>query len=372
MAKQIDFYEVLGIQRGASEKDIKQAYRRLARKYHPDVNADNPDAERKFKEISQAYSVLSDSKKRAQYDKFGAAYEQARQTGGPQAGGDFADFVYTQYGSGSFADIFGDLFGGMHTGGGRAKSHAQAMGPERGADIDHKMPVTFEEAFHGAEKTLNLRIADRCDKCDGVGAMTETCQQCGGSGRTSGGLFGMGAACPQCQGSGRVIVGNCPQCRGTGEMARDRKITVKIPAGVKTGSKVRIAGEGGRGARGGPNGNLRLIIDVAPHKYFEREDDNIVARVPVSFAEATLGAKIPVPTPEGRVSLKIPPGTRNGQKFRLKGKGFPRVGGKGSGDEYVITEISVPKHLTQQQRKAVEALNELMTDDPRKDLPTGL
>lgn len=372
MAAQLDFYQVLGVDRKASQKDIKQAYRRLARKHHPDVNPGDKAAEQRFKEISQAYEVLSNPDKRKQYDRFGQAYQQAQQQGGPQGDVDFADFVYQYGGPGSFADIFGDLFGEFRTGGGRAAHHAATVQQQRGPDIEHPMEIDFREAFTGAQKTLNLSIADRCPQCDGVGGKTETCPACGGSGRgTGGGLFGM-APCPQCQGSGQVVTGSCPGCRGTGETGRERRIKVNIPAGVKTGSKVRIAGEGGRGIRGGPNGDLYLVIQVRPHQFFDRDGDDLHIKVPISFVEAALGAKISVPTPEGRVNLTIPAGTRNGQKFRLRGKGFPKIGGKGHGDLYVEVEISVPKKLNARQRQAVEKLKEVWEEDPRKDLPASL
>ena len=371
MAKNLDFYEVLGVDRGASQKEIRSAYRSLARKHHPDVNPDDPSAEQRFKEISQAYEVLSSPDKRKQYDRFGSAYEQAQQQGARPGNGGFADFVYQTYGSGSFADIFGDVFGDLHTGGGRARAYVHTE-PQRGPNIEHEMKVSFKEAFTGAEKTLNLRIADRCSECEGVGGKTATCPNCNGSGRSSGGgLFGLGASCPQCQGSGQVITGSCPSCGGTGEVARDRRIKVKIPAGVKTGSRVRIAGEGGRGVRGGANGDLHLLMKVDAHPFFDRQGDDIHIKVPVSFPEAALGAKIQAPIPDGQVTVTIPAGTKNGQKLRLKGKGFPRLGG-GRGDEYVQVEVTVPRKLDGKQRKAVEELQKLLTDDPRKDLSTGL
>jgi molecular chaperone DnaJ len=372
MAAQLDFYQVLGVKRGASQKEIKQAYRKLARKHHPDVNPGDQAAEQRFKEISQAYEVLSNSEKREQYDRFGQAYQQAQQQGGPQGDIPFADFVFQQGGAGSFADIFGDLFGDFRTGGGRAAHHPTAVRQQRGPDIDHPMGIDFKDAFTGAEKTLNLSIADRCPECDGVGGNTETCPACGGSGRGGGGFLGMATPCPQCQGSGQIITGSCAACRGTGETGRERRIKVKIPAGVKTGSKVRIAGEGGRGIRGGANGDLYLIIQVKPHEFFVREGDDLRITVPVTFVEAALGAKVPVPTPGGQVNLTIPAGTRNGQKFRLRGKGFPRLGGKGHGDLYVEAEISVPKKLNARQREAVEKLKEVWEEDPRKGLPTAL
>lgn len=376
MATDIDFYEVLGVDRKASEKDIRKAYRKLARKHHPDVNPDDPGAEQRFKEVSQAYEVLSNAQKRKDYDRFGREYQQYRQQSGAQPGGpamDFGDFVFTNFGAGNFADIFGDIFGQMHTSGGRAQGYAAQMQPQPGPNIEHEMPISFADAFTGTENVLNLRIADRCPDCEGVGGVTETCPDCGGTGQSrGGGIPGFRGLCPRCQGSGKFVVGKCPKCGGTGEVARDRKITVKIPAGVKTGSKVRIAGEGGRGIRGGPNGDLRLIMNVAPHTFFEREGDDVNITVPITFVEAALGAQISVPTPEGPVSLKIPAGTRSGQKFRLKGRGFPRVGRNGRGNQHVTVQISMPAKLSAKERKAVEELKEIWDEDPRKGLPTGL
>jgi molecular chaperone DnaJ len=372
MAREIDFYQVLGVERGASQKEIRQAYRKLARKHHPDVNPGDSAAEQRFKEISQAYEVLSDTEKRKDYDRFGQAYQQARgQSGG--APDDFANFVYTHYGAGSFADIFGDLFGNMYTDGGRTRTAAPQSTPQRGPDIEHEMGITLKEAYTGIEKTLNLSIADRCPDCDGVGGMTATCSNCGGSGRmSSGGLFGMGATCPNCQGSGQVITGSCSRCGGGGEVARERKIKVQIPAGVNTGSRVRIAGEGGRGVRGGTNGDLFLVMNVADHPYFKRDGDDIHVEVPISFVEASLGARISVPTVAGRVAMNISAGTRNGQRLRLKGQGFPKLKGRGKGDQYVTVSVSVPKKLNAKQREAVEALGKVLHDDPRADLPPGL
>ncbi len=373
MARDIDFYKVLGVERGASQKEIRQAYRALARKYHPDVNPGDAAAEQRFKEISQAYEVLSNPEKRKDYDRFGQAYQQARGASGGAGADDFANFVYSHYGAGSFADIFGDLFGNMYTGGGRARTYAPQTQPSRGPDIEHELEISLADAYRGAERTLNLSIADRCPECDGVGGKTAPCKTCGGSGRSSGGgLFGMGASCPNCQGTGEVITGSCARCGGAGEVARERKIKVKIPAGVDNGSKVRMAGEGARGVRGGPNGDLYLVIRIKPHTYFRRDGDDIHIEVPISFVEATLGARISVPTVEGRVSMNVAPGTRNGQRLRLKGQGFTRLKGRGRGDQYVTVTISVPRKLNAKQREAIEALNKVLHEDPRADLPSGL
>lgn len=366
MPEDFDYYEILGVPRNATEKEIRQAYRRLARKWHPDVNPGNPEAEERFKRISQAYEVLSDPEKRAKYDQYGAAWQQAQQTGQWQ-GGSFADFVFSQYGPGSFADLFGDLFGDLRTRASGRQRVGVHVGPERGADITHELAIDFEEAIHGTQKTLTLSIADRCPECDGIGGRTTTCSRCRGAGVMEGGFLGFASACPACQGTGQQIISRCSRCGGSGEALRTRRITVKIPPGVDTGSKVRLAGEGGRGARGGPNGDLILVLQVRPHRLFRREGDDIHIKVPISFVEACLGAKISVPTVDGRVSLTIPPGTQTGQKFRLRGQGAPRPG-SGRGDQYVEVYIVVPKHLNKRQKELLEEFKQTWAEDVRQGL----
>jgi len=370
-----DFYELLGVDRDASQKEIRKAYRRLARKYHPDVNPGDDQAEQKYKEISQAYEVLSDAEKRKKYNQFGHAYQQA-QDSGQWGGGDFRTFVFQHGGAGSFqeifGDIFGDMFGGMGTSTGRQRTHV-AQQPQRGQDIHHALPATFAEAIKGAEKSLTISIADRCPTCDGLGGQAEACPACGGTGTTSQrGIFGMAAPCPQCQGSGQVITRTCPECRGGGEVTRTRHIDVKIPPGVKTGSKLRLAGEGARGFRGGPDGDLILELQVQEHDFFKRDGDDITIKVPITFVEAIQGDTISVPTTNGRVNMKIPPGTRSGQRFRLKGQGAPRLNGSGRGDLHVEVYITTPQRLTRQQRKLIDELAETWTEDPRRDLPQSL
>ena len=372
MRSSVDFYEVLGVNRNASEKEIKKAYRALARKHHPDVNPGDAQAEQKYKEISQAYEVISDKEKRAQYDRFGHAYQQARASG--QAGAqDFGSFVYEHFGSGSFADIFGEVFGDRGVSGGRRRGRV-AQQPQRGQDIHHQLPISLAEAITGGEKSLTLTIADRCPECDGLGGKATTCSTCGGSGvsQQSGGFFSFATACPQCQGSGEVITQTCARCRGGGEVTRTRKIDVNIPLGVRSGRKLRLAGEGGRGFRGGPNGDLILEIQVLEHDFFKREGDDIRIKVPITFVEAVRGATIAVPTVDGQVNLKIPPGTRSGQRLRLRGQGGPRLGGKGRGEQYVEVYITAPRKLTHEQRELVDKLAETWTEDPRADLPQGL
>ena len=371
MRPNVDFYELLDVDRKASAKDIRKAYRKLARKHHPDVNPGDATAEQKYKEISQAYEVLSDPEKRKKYDRFGHAYQQAQDSGQWQ-GQDFGAFVFEHFGSGSFADIFGDIFGdiGMATGRRRTRVAPQR---QRGQDIQYTLPVTFAEAIAGGQKTLTLSIADRCPACDGLGGKAQTCPTCGGSGTSGrGGILGIPTPCPQCQGSGEVISDVCPECRGGGEVTRTRHIEVTVPPGVKTGSKLRLAGEGGRGFRGSPDGDLILELAVREHNFFQRDGDNINIKVPVTFIEAVQGTSITVPTTNGRVSLKIPPGTDSGQRFRLKGQGAPRPNGKGQGDMYVEVYITTPRRLTREQRELIDQLAETWTEDPRQDLPSGL
>lgn len=371
MDTNVDFYELLGVSRNATQDEIKKAYRRAARKHHPDVNPGDKAAEEKYKRISQAYEVLSDPEKRRKYDQFGAAWQQAQQSGEWQ-GGDFGNFVYTHFGPGSFEDIFGSLFGNIGTSTGRQRTRVQRQ-PERGQDIVHELPLRFAEAINGTQKQLTLSIADRCPECDGLGGKAVTCSACGGSGQSArGGLFGMGSACPQCHGTGEIIQSQCRQCRGGGEVLRERKLTVKIPAGVKTGSKIRLAGEGGRGVRGGPNGDLILALKVEEHPLFRRVGDDVHIELPISFTEAALGATIPVPTVNGRVNLKIPPGTRSGQKFRLKGQGPPVPGTKQRSDQYVEVVITPPRRLSKEQRELLEELAKITDEDPRADLRTTL
>ncbi len=372
MDSTVDFYEILGVDRNASEDDVKRAYRKAARKYHPDVNPGDAQAEETYKRISQAYEVLSDPEKRAKYDQYGAAWQQAQQSG-QYDGGDFGNFVYTNFGAGSFEDIFGSLFGNIRGGGGRQRARVQRQA-ERGPTISHELPISFAEAVQGTEKQLTLSVADRCPDCEGLGGKSAPCSACQGTGQSArgGGLFGMGGACPQCQGSGEVIQSQCPTCRGGGEVVRERRLKVKVPAGVKTGSKLRLAGEGGRGARGGPNGDLVLVMNVAEHPFFQRDGDNIEVEVPVSFTEAALGARIPVPTIDGRVNLKIPPGTRTGQRFRLKGQGPPVPGSRGRADQFVTVLITPPRRLSREQRELLEELARITEEDPRADLPTTL
>lgn len=369
-----DFYEILGVDRDASAEEIKKSYRRLAREYHPDVNPGDKEAEARFKEISQAYQTLKDPEKRRKYDQFGEAWEQAQHTGQWQQG-DFREFINQQYGAGTFRDIFGDLFGDMAGGRGFTFTTGRSRirpepGPTRGQDVEYELPVSFEEAVHGAEKQISLTLADRCPECEGMGGETQTCPACGGSGQaqSGGGFFNLGAACPQCHGTGQVVTTRCRTCRGTGESSRSRRITVKVPAGVETGSKVRVRGEGGRGIAGAPPGDLILNIRVQPHPVFRREGDDIHMELPVTFTEAALGARVRVPTIDGNVTMTIPEGTQSGDQLRLKGRGVKHLNSAGRGDQYVEISVKVPEKLSSEQRNMLRQFDETWKADPRRSL----
>lgn len=371
-----DYYEVLGVPRSASEKEIRKAYKRLARKYHPDVNPGDPEAERRFKEITEAHNVLTDPEKRRKYDQFGHAYQHAQQSG-QWRGGDFEDFLRYFAGpggtgftvGGTFADIFGDIFGRTtSTGGGRWRVETAA--PRRGEDVEHELEIPFHEAVSGAQKTISLTLSDRCTTCDGVGGKTRTCPACNGSGMsTQSGRVLLGGACPDCQGTGRQVTGRCPDCGGSGQVLRSRRINVKIPPGVETGKKIVLRGEGAAGTNGGPRGDLILRAKVAEHPFFKRQGADIHIELPVKFTEAALGAEITIPSVRGSAKLKIPPGTKNGQVFRMRGMGMDRMDGSGRGDQFVKVRLVTPERLTRRQKECLEQIAAEWTDDPRKDLP---
>ncbi|MBM3474021.1 MAG: molecular chaperone DnaJ [Armatimonadetes bacterium] len=369
-----DFYDVLGVPRSAAEKDIRKAYKRLARKYHPDVNPGDKEAERRFKEITEAHNVLTDPEKRRKYDEFGRAYQHAQQSGQWQTG-NFDDFLRHFAGAGgtgftvggSFSDIFGDLFGRTAAG----RQQAQTRGPRQGESIEHELEIPFEEAISGAQRAISLTIRDRCATCDGVGGQTKTCSACGGSGmsRQSGGVFNISAACPRCHGAGREVTGRCKDCGGSGEVLRSRRINVRIPPGVDTGKRIVLRGEGAAGADGGPRGDLILRAKVGEHPFFKRHGADIHIEVPVKFTEAALGAEIDVPSVRGTAKLKIPAGTKNGQVLRLRGMGVDKMGASGRGDELVKVVLVTPSKLTREQKECLERVAADWTEDPRKDLP---
>ncbi|MHA7879882.1 MAG: molecular chaperone DnaJ [Saccharospirillum sp.] len=344
-----DYYEVLGVERGADEKDIKKAYRRMAMKYHPDRNPGDAEAEAKFKELSEAYEVLADGQKRAAYDQFGhAGVDGQSGFGGGQGAG-----------HGSFSDIFGDVFGDIFGGGGGRRSSVQ-----RGSDLKYNLEMSLEEAVRGIEKTIKVPTLVACDVCDGSGAkkgtQPQTCSTCGGVGqvRMQQGFFAVQQTCPTCNGKGRIIKDPCNSCYGRGVKEETKTLNVKIPAGVDTGDRIRLTGEGEAGRNGGPAGDLYVEVRVKQHAIFERDGANLYCEVPISIAEAALGGELEVPTLEGRVKLKIPAETQTGRLFRLRGKGVTPVRGGGIGDLLCRVVVETPVNLNQKQKELLRELQE--------------
>ena len=355
MAGKKDYYEILGVDRDASQKEIKKAYRKLAKKYHPDMNKDDPDTSDKFKEISEAYEILSDPDKRERYDRYG-------HSGINDNDFNFDDFA--QGGFGGFDDIFDMFFGGR---GGRRR------GPRKGSDLQYRLEITFEEAAFGAKKEITIPRTETCQTCGGNGAKpgtdVKTCPKCNGSGqmrvsqRTPFGQFTQTKTCDRCGGSGKIVKTPCPDCNGTGKQRRHRNLTVNIPEGVDNGTRLRMTGEGEAGDKGAPSGDLYIIIKVKEHDIFDRKGDDIYCEVPVNFVQATLGDEIKVPTLDGKVKFTIPEGTQPGTTFRLKNKGIPHLNGHGRGDEYIKTKVVIPKHLSQEQKDLLKEFAELSGDE---------
>lgn len=361
-----DYYEVLGVSKTATQDELKKAYRKLARKYHPDLNKDNPEAAEKFKECNEAYSVLSDEQKRAQYDQFGPeAFENGGMGGGPGAGG-FGGFG--GFGGSGMEDIFDMFFGGQGRGG-----RSNNAGPQRGADLRYDMEITFEEAAFGVEKEISLKRAERCEHCHGEGAepgsKVETCPECHGSGYvrfTQNTMFGQMVnerPCSRCHGEGKIISHPCKECGGSGTVKKTKKLKVKIPAGVDNGSRLRVGGEGEAGLKGGPSGDLYVYLYVKPHKFFERDGTTVLCEVPINIVQATLGAEIKVPTLDGQVTMKVPEGTQPGKVMRLKGKGIPSLRGGGRGDQLVRMKVVVPTKLTDKQKDALQKFADISKDN---------
>jgi molecular chaperone DnaJ len=351
-----DYYEILGVARDASSDDIKKAYRQAALKHHPDRNPDDKNgAELKFKEASKAYQVLSDPDKRAQYDRFGeAAFE------GPGGGAGGFDFS-SAFASGAFEDVLGDLFGDFFGGGRRSRNRAS-----RGDDLRYDLEITFEEAARGCEKHISIPRTVTCETCSGsggkAGTSPETCSGCNGAGqvRFQQGMFQIAKTCGQCNGEGKINKSPCATCRGAGRTRAMREIKVKVPAGVDNGSRLKLRGEGEAGQRGGPSGDLYVVLDVEEHQFFQRDGANVVCQRPISMVDAALGAEVDVPTLDGVVKLKIPAGTQHGKIFRLTGKGVAdlRRGGGARGDQYVAVQIEIPTKLGKKQRKLLEQLRD--------------
>ncbi len=366
MAKK-DYYEVLGVAKNASQDDLKKAYRKLALKYHPDRNKGNAEAEQKFKEVSEAYSVLSDETKRAQYDQLGPdAFEQA-QAGG--AGGNPFSGGFGGFGGSGMEDIFDMFFGGQ---GARGGSSGNA-GPQRGADLRFDLEITFEEAAFGVEKKISLYRDETCGHCHGSGAepgsKVETCPDCHGTGYirfTQNTMFGKMVnerPCSKCRGEGKIVSEPCKECRGKGTVKKNKPLTVKIPAGVDNGSRLRVAGEGEAGPKGGPSGDLYVYLYVKQHKFFDRDGTTVLCEVPINIVQATLGAEIKVPTLDGQVIMKVPEGTQPGRVMRLKGKGIPSLRGGTRGDQLVKIKVVVPTKLTDKQKDALRAFESISKDN---------
>ena len=349
MAKRC-YYEVLGLSRGASENDLKSAFRRLAKDCHPDANRGDQSAEQKFKELNEAYEVLKDPQKRAAYDHMGhAAFENGMGRGGHGFGPDFAS---------SMSDIFDDLFGEF-MGGRRGR---QRSGRERGADLRYNMEITLQEAYAGKTAQIRVPTSVTCTVCSGAGAKAGTrpsaCPTCGGMGkvRATQGFFTIERTCPGCQGRGEIINDPCDACTGSGRVVKERTLSVNIPAGVEDGTKIRLAGEGEAGLRGGPAGDLYIFLSIKPHEFFQRDGADIFCRVPISMCTAALGGHIDVPTIDGeKTRVRIPEGTESGKQFRLKSKGMPVLRSKATGDMYIQVEVETPKNLTRKQRELLEA-----------------
>ncbi len=370
-----DFYKILEVEKNATEADIKKAYRRLARKHHPDVNPNDPQAEKKFKDISEAYQTLSDPKKRQEYDMYGPGGFQGGQGFPPGGGG----YEYQQGGfdfgggGGGFGDIFETLFGG---GRGGAASHFRR--PARGEDIHLSLAVSFDEAFKGVEKDISFQGFDSCGACGGSGSAPGSaagpCPACGGSGQTKigRGMFNISQPCRACGGSGVTSGPACGKCGGSGSVPAIKRMSVKIQAGVDNGSKIRIPGKGRPGAAGQPAGDLYIITQVSSHRLFERKGNNLHVEIPVTVVEAALGSLLEVPTPEGKASIKIPEGTETGKTFRLRGKGFPSLQNKGRGDLYVKIKTATPRNLSKADRELLRKFAESHPENPRAALYAGL
>ncbi len=359
-----DYYEILGVAKGASAEELKKAYRKLAIQFHPDKNPGDKAAEEKFKELSEAYEVLTDPKKKQMYDQFGHAG-----MGGAGMGGGFEGFGGA--GGASMNDIFGDIFGdlfGAGMGGARAGGGARRRsGGRAGSDLRTQVDITFEEAAFGAEKVLTVPRAVQCETCTGTGCKAgtkpENCGQCQGRGEVTfqQGFFAISRPCPKCNGAGQTIPNPCGTCRGSGQTQKRSQIAVKIPGGVDTGQHLKLTGEGEAGERGGPPGDLYVVINVLEHDFFTREDADVFCDVPVTFFQAAAGTELEVPTLEGKVKMKIPAGTQSHKSFRLKGKGLPKLGSYGTGDQIVRVILETPSQLTSEQKDLLSKFDALST-----------
>jgi molecular chaperone DnaJ len=363
MAKR-DFYETLGVAKNASEDEIKKSYRKLAMKYHPDRNPDSKESEEKFKEVKEAYEMLTNPEKREAYDRYGHAGVDPNMGGG---GGGFGG------GAGGFGDAFGDIFGDIFGGGGRGRN----AGPQvyRGADLRYNLEITLEQAAHGFDTTIRVPSWDKCDTCHGSGAKPgtspTTCSTCGGHGqvRMQQGFFSIQQTCPKCHGTGKIIVDPCAPCGGAGRIKRNKTLEVKIPVGIDNGMRIRSSGNGEPGTNGGPSGDLYVEIHIKPHAVFQREGDDLHCEMPISFAKAALGGDIEVPTLSGKVSFTIPEGTQSGKTFRLKGKGIKGVRSGYAGDLFCHVAVETPVKLTEKQKDMLRDFEKLTTEGGSKHSP---
>ena len=356
-----DYYEVLGVSRGASEDEIKKAYKKMARKYHPDLNPGDKTAEEKFKEVNEAYEVLSDADKKARYDQYGHAGVDPNFGAGGFGGGFDGSFDF-----GDLGDIFGSFFGGGFGGGRRTNPNA----PQRGESIRMSITISFEEAAFGCEKAVTVERYETCDTCHGngcaPGTSPEVCPDCHGTGtvqvrrQTPMGVFATSSPCPKCGGKGRIIHQPCKDCRGSGMVRKKKTIQASIPAGIDNGQTISIRGQGNAGKNGGPAGDLLITITVRPHELFRREGTSVLCEAPITFTQAVLGAELEIPTIDGKVKYTLPEGTQSGTTFRLKGKGIPSINGRGRGDQYVTVYIETPKNLNKEQKEALKKFAETM------------
>ena len=356
-----DYYEVLGVSRGASEDEIKKAYKKMARKYHPDLNPGDKTAEEKFKEVNEAYEVLSDADKKARYDQYGHAGVDPNFGAGGFGGGFDGSFDF-----GDLGDIFGSFFGGGFGGGRRTNPNA----PQRGESSRMSIAISFEEAAFGCEKAVTVERYETCDTCHGngcaPGTSPEVCPDCHGTGtvqvrrQTPMGVFATSSPCPKCGGKGRIIHQPCKDCRGSGMVRKKKTIQASIPAGIDNGQTISIRGQGNAGKNGGPAGDLLITITVRPHELFRREGTSVLCEAPITFTQAVLGAELEIPTIDGKVKYTLPEGTQSGTTFRLKGKGIPSINGRGRGDQYVTVYIETPKNLNKEQKEALKKFAETM------------
>lgn len=372
MAEKRDYYEVLGVGKNATDAEIKSAYRKLAKKYHPDLNPGDKEAEEKFKEVNEAHDILSDPEKRKRYDQFGFAGVDPNYGAGQGGGAGFGGFGA---GGVDLGDIFGDIFGGGFGGFGGfgGSSRANPNAPRKGHDIQASVILTFEEAAHGCSKKITLNRQQTCPDCNGsgceAGSSPETCTQCGGRGyvvtqqRTPFGVMQSQQPCPHCGGRGTIIKNPCKTCRGTGKTSARKTLEVKIPAGIDDDQNIALRGQGDAGSNDGPAGDVIVHVTVKRDAVFERDGYDVYVRVPITYSQAVLGAEIEVPTVDGKVAQRIPEGTQSGTKFRLRGQGIQYLNGRGRGDQYVIVEVEIPKKLNRTQREALKAFEDSLKDE---------